>query len=169
MQTEHTADTATAPQPVNSSQQYLQLPPEELRICVVEDNPVNRKIMTKFLDRLCYTNFHLYENGKLAVEGIRRQAADGEPYHLVFMDAAMPVMGGFEAIRLIRTDENEAVRNVIIIGMHAHSIERLAQQEFLPRGANDVISKPIRMQSLREIMETVGNPPVCHVCTASRH
>ncbi|KAI9148779.1 Histidine protein kinase SLN1 [Paramyrothecium foliicola] len=140
-----------------NSLQYTQLPPEEVRICVAEDNRVNRKVLEKFLDRLCYSNFHMYENGQDAVDGVRQQAANGKPYHIILMDTAMPVMDGFRATKILRQDENEAIRSVPIIALYACSVIKL---DTAAKGMTDVLLKPVAVSNLRSILETYGNPLV---------
>ena len=134
------------------------MPPEEVRIGVAEDNRVNRLVIQKALERLCYTNVVFYEDGKAAVEGIKQHAGQGEPFHIFFMDIAMPVMAGMEATRLLREDLDAAVRRVPIIGMQPSApdmVERLRGQ-----GMQDAIAKPVRFLALVEIIEEYGNPLV---------
>ncbi|KAJ3545020.1 hypothetical protein NM208_g2718 [Fusarium decemcellulare] len=138
--------------------EYIQLPPEEVRICLAEDNRVNQKLMSKMLERFCYTNLHIFENGKDALEGVLHQAAAGLPYHLVLMDIQMPVMDGLQASRLIREHPDPAVRHVPIVALCASSLPNVEQ--FQAIGIQDFLNKPIQQRHIIEKVEKHGNPPL---------
>ncbi|CAH0014654.1 unnamed protein product [Clonostachys rhizophaga] len=122
---------------------------EELRICVAEDNPINQKIAIQYVQRLGYHNVSAYENGMKAVEGLRKKAKEGDPYHIVLMDVHMPVLDGYEATKLIRKDSNEAVRNVLIIAMTASAIQG-DREKCIAAGMNDYLAKPVRSEVLKK-------------------
>ncbi|KAI9598523.1 hypothetical protein BDF19DRAFT_238691 [Syncephalis fuscata] len=69
----------------------------ELRVLVVEDNFVVRKLIVRMLGRLGLVNVVECENGLVAVQQCQK-----DYYDLVLMDCGMPVMDGFEASRQIR-------------------------------------------------------------------
>src|SRR5262249_30704365 len=73
---------------------------ENLRLLLVEDNPVNQKLAKRLLEKMGH-GVTLAENGKEAVD----KAVSGA-FDLVLMDLQMPVMGGLEATKQIR--ENDA-------------------------------------------------------------
>ncbi|MNY34090.1 Sensory transduction protein regX3 [compost metagenome] len=78
----------------------------------------------------------LATNGQLALEEINRKKID-----LVFMDAHMPLMSGFEAIKEIRRHPNPTIANMPIISISA-SVLKAEQQEAMDAGANEVVGKP---------------------------
>lgn len=69
---------------------------QSLRVLVADDNAVNRKLAASILSRAGH-NAILVTNGQEAVAAMTRERFD-----VVLMDVEMPVMGGFEATRLIR-------------------------------------------------------------------
>lgn len=71
-------------------------PADVPRALIVDNDPVLRLAVTQFVGRI---GFHTQsvENGRLAVERFGAEGAD-----IVLLDAAMPVMEGFEACRSIR-------------------------------------------------------------------
>jgi len=73
------------------------VPRSSCRVLVAEDNPVNQKLVLRFLRRLGFRRVDLAENGALAVE-----AARAANYDVILMDCQMPVMDGYEATRIIR-------------------------------------------------------------------
>jgi len=110
------------------------------RALIVDDDPVLRLAITQFVGRL---GFHTesVENGQLAVEHFDAEGAD-----IVLLDAAMPVLDGFNACRSIRAlPGGERVPIVMITGFEDEaSIDRAFDV-----GATDYITKPILWAVLR--------------------
>jgi CheY-like chemotaxis protein len=109
---------------------------DQLRICVAEDNPINRKIAIQFVQKLGYSIVDAYENGQEAVEALRRKALEGTPYHIILMDVQMPVLDGYEATKLLRKDPLDAVRNILVIAMTASAIQG-DREKCLAAGMNE--------------------------------
>src|SRR5208282_31795 len=128
------------------------LPKEKLRICIAEDNLINQKIAVQFLGKLGFKNVHAYDNGLAAVEGIRKEAREGNPYHIVLMDVQMPVLDGYEATKLLRKDPLEAVRGILVIAMTASAIQG-DREKCLASGMNDYLAKPVRSGVLKKKLD----------------
>lgn len=143
------SETAVSPNPFLD---LSQIPKEELRICIAEDNPINSKIAIQWVKRLGYLNVDAYENGEKAVEGLREKADAGVPYHVILMDVQMPILDGYEATKVIRKDTNEAVKKVLIIAMTASAIHG-DREKCLAAGMNDYLAKPVRGDVLRKKLE----------------
>ena len=62
-----------------------QIPKEKIRVCIAEDNAINRKIAISYVKKLGMT-CEAYEDGKLAWEALQRKSKEGDPFHLVLMD-----------------------------------------------------------------------------------
>jgi PAS domain S-box-containing protein len=123
------------------------------RILVVEDNAVNQKLMEKLLEKL---NCHvvLAGNGKLAVEEFQKSSFD-----LIFMDVQMPMMDGFEATAKIRKLDSQRAQNPIpIVAMTAHAL-RGDKEKCLASGMSDYLSKPVKKESLLEIISKYCSLP----------
>ena len=131
---------------------FSDIPREEVRICIAEDNPINQKIAIQFVQKLGFKHVDAYENGRLAWEGLRAKAAEGTPYHLVLMDVQMPVLDGYEATKMIRADDITAVRNVLIIAMTASAIQG-DRERCISSGMNDYLAKPVRVHVLKKKLD----------------
>ncbi len=121
--------------------------PEDLRILLVEDNPVNQKVSTRILARHG-VRADVAANGLEALEATARQT-----YDVVLMDVQMPEMDGFEATRRIRGRENGA--QPWIIAMTAGALEG-DRELCLAAGMNDYLSKPVRVDDLMTALRRYG-------------
>jgi len=113
----------------------------ELRVLLADDNPTNRRVVELMLDAAGIEVVSV-EDGAQALEALREQAFD-----LVLMDLRMPVMDGFEAIRAIRAQEDEADGRlpIIVLSANAGPEDREASAQ---AGADRHIAKPIRAETL---------------------
>jgi signal transduction histidine kinase/CheY-like chemotaxis protein/tetratricopeptide (TPR) repeat protein len=149
-------DRASSPNPFMDLSSVCK---EDVRICVAEDNPINQKIAIQYAHRLGYPNVVAYENGLKAIEGLRKKASEGEPYHIVLMDVQMPVLDGYETTKLIRKDSIEAVRKVLVIAMTASAIQG-DREKCLAAGMNDYLAKPVRSEVLKKKLDAYVNVSV---------
>ncbi|KAI0013328.1 putative histidine kinase HHK1p [Xylariaceae sp. FL0662B] len=145
-----------------------QVPKDQIRICIAEDNLINQKIAIQFVHKLGYTKVDAYENGLKAVEGLRQKAKEGIPYHVVLMDVQMPVLDGYEATKLLRKDAIEEVRKILVIAMTASAIQG-DREKCIASGMNDYLAKPVKADLLRRKLDTYiqghahpSNPPSNH-------
>jgi signal transduction histidine kinase/CheY-like chemotaxis protein len=117
-------------------------PNEEKRILLAEDNPVNRKVAQKQLQKLGYaTDFAM--NG---LEAIR--AFENGWYPVILMDCQMPEMDGYQAALAIRKLEKvENYRPSRIIAMTADAMPG-DRERCLGSGMDDYITKPVNIEQL---------------------
>ncbi|KAL8734393.1 MAG: hypothetical protein Q9166_001591 [cf. Caloplaca sp. 2 TL-2023] len=128
-----------------------QIPRDQLRICIAEDNPINQKIAVSFVTKLGFKS-EAFSDGLQAVEALRSRSADKNPFHLVLMDVQMPVLDGYDATRLIRKDADPTVRSVLIIAMTASAI-RGDREKCIDAGMNNYLAKPVRANVLKQMLE----------------
>jgi PAS domain S-box-containing protein len=117
-----------------------------IRCLVVEDNAVNRELITTLLspfdieiDTAC--------DGAEAVEAVQRQA-----YDVILMDMQMPVMDGLAATRRIRAMDDPAAARTPIIAMTANVLPEHVER-CREAGMDDHIGKPINLAHLLGALE----------------
>jgi len=116
--------------------------PNDLRVLVAEDHPVNQRITTRFLEKLGIA-WELVANGEQAIQAIKKST-----YDLVLMDVQMPVLDGLEATLAIRKLENLSGSHVPIIALTANVLEE-HRREAQQAGFDDYLAKPVKLEELR--------------------
>ena len=124
----------------------------DLSILLVEDNLVNIKVATEQLRRLGL-KADCASNGAEAVKMVEKRA-----YDVALMDCQMPVLDGFQATSEIRSREREKGleegQGLHIIAMTANAMDG-DRERCLASGMSDYLSKPVRSDRLREVLEKV--------------
>jgi CheY-like chemotaxis protein len=119
-------------------------------ILIVEDNPVNQKLIAFLLARSGYT-YDIADNGAAALERLSQAV-----YRLVLMDMMMPVMNGYDATRAIRGDSR--FRGVPVIALTANAMKG-EDEKCRAVGCDDYIAKPYsKDQILAAIQRLIGAP-----------
>lgn len=121
---------------------------EGKQILLVEDNEINMEIAEFYLKELGIVVDKAW-NGKEAIDKFKESAPG--TYDLILMDIMMPVMGGREAARRIRTLERPDAETVRIYAMTAQ-VSSESVHKCLASGMNGHIAKPIDESKLREIL-----------------
>lgn len=124
---------------------------EGKQILLVEDNEINMEIAEFYLKELGIVVDKAW-NGKEAIDKFEESAPG--TYDLILMDIMMPVMGGREAARRIRTLERPDAETVRIYAMTAQ-VSSESVHKCLASGMNGHIAKPIDESKLREIIRSL--------------
>jgi len=129
MQESRDADPSAAP------------PARAARLLVVDDDPINRRLLASYLARLGHTVV-------TAVDGARgwKQLNGEEPFDVVLLDVLMPELDGYEVLALIRGHPDLRHLPVIMISAveETDSIARCIEL-----GADDYLPKPFSPVLLR--------------------
>ncbi len=122
-----------------------------LRILLVEDDPINQKIIKLMLKE----KGHIITTANNGAEAVNMY--ENGSYDLILMDIQMPEMDGIEATKLIRSKEIR--EHIPIIALTAHALHG-DRERFLAIGMDEYLSKPIDMEELYDLLErmTMGKP-----------
>ena len=116
------------------------------RILLVEDNEMNRDMLSRRLDRRGYQVL-------MAVDG--QQGVDmaaAEVPDLILMDMSLPILDGWEATRQLKAAP--ATRAIPIIALTAHAMSG-DREKALEAGADDYDTKPIELPRLLEKIQSL--------------
>lgn len=110
-----------------------------VRILLVEDNELNRDMLSRRLARRGYEVL-------MAVDGLEALdvAASARPA-LVLMDMSLPLMDGWETTRRLKADP--ALRAIPVVALTAHAMEG-DRERALAAGCDDFDTKPIEFERL---------------------
>ncbi|MCP4689120.1 MAG: response regulator, partial [Desulfobacterales bacterium] len=118
-------------------------------VLLVEDNHINQRVAAGILRRFgCRVD--VAGNGEEAVGRVREKSFD-----VIFMDATMPVMDGFEATRKIREREESGARTPIV-AMTALAMAG-DRERCLKAGMDDYIAKPIKSKAIFDALLKYGS------------
>lgn len=117
-----------------------------ISILLAEDDDVSRMIVRRFAEKKAW-DIIAVENGQEAVDAIQHQAFD-----LVLMDLQMPVMDGYTAADRIRRMEPASGKRTPIIAITAFT-QKEDLERCLTAEMDDVISKPVSIQELSQIIQ----------------
>lgn len=114
------------------------------RILLVEDNEMNRDMLSRRLERKGYEILLAVDGG----EGVAM--AKSQQPDLILMDMSLPVLDGWEATRAIRAETSTQAIPIIALTAHAMDGERA---KALEAGCNDFDTKPVDLARLLEKIE----------------
>ena len=111
-----------------------------LRILLVEDDKVNRQVMSQLLKE----KGHLIDLATSGREAVKLH--DTNTYDVILMDILMPGMDGIETTAKIREKEGK-LRHTPVIALTAFSLKG-DRERFLSLGMDEYIAKPIDLEEL---------------------
>jgi len=109
------------------------------KILIVEDNEMNRDMLSRRLERKGYTVVMAVDGG----EGVEK--AESETPDIILMDMSLPVVDGWEATRRVKA--NPATKHVPVIALTAHAMAG-DRDKTIEAGCNDYDTKPIDLPRL---------------------
>jgi two-component system, sensor histidine kinase RpfC len=123
-------------------------PDAQVRILVADDNPTNREVIGRILERSGHA-VTLVNDGEQALDAIERGAHD-----LVILDRNMPGMGGVEALKALRLMLRGRAHLPVI--MLSADVTPEAKREAVEAGADAFLSKPIETTRLLEEIRSLA-------------
>ncbi len=127
-----------------------------LNVLLVEDNAINRKLVLALLTQIGCTP-DIAEDGHQALE-----RATAKHYDIILMDVQMPGMDGLEATREIRKAEqlnHTPPSHIVALTANALAGDR---EICIEAGMDDYLSKPLRLQALKDTMAKIQNARALH-------
>ena len=119
----------------------------DVRILIVDDNPLNLKVATKLLQRHNANNIKTCESGFECINKI----GNGEVYDVILLDDMMPKMSGVETLHKLKGISGF---NVPVIALTANAITGM-KEHYLAEGFNNYLAKPIQDDELIRTMNEV--------------
>ncbi len=120
-----------------------------MKILLVEDNEMNRDMLSRRLSRRGYTVVTAVD-GQAALDMV----VSAEP-QLVLMDMSLPVIDGWEATRRLKADAQ--TRGIPVIALTAHAMAE-DRDRALAAGCDDFDTKPVDIDRLVWKMEALLAP-----------
>jgi CheY-like chemotaxis protein len=108
-----------------------------LRILLGEDNPINRKVAVRLLEKQGHT-VRTASDGREVLSALEKERFD-----VVLMDVQMPEVDGFEATAIIREKEKGGPDHIPIVALTAHALKD-DRKRCLDAGMDDYVSKPLK-------------------------
>jgi two-component system, cell cycle response regulator DivK len=135
-------------QAANSRIEFLSAPGKTKmpKILLVEDNEVNRDMLSRRLERKGYSvvSAHDGEQGHFL--------ACSEAPDLILMDISLPLMNGWEVTRLLKS--NQRTRHIPVIALTAHALVT-DRNTALDAGCDDYETKPVDFARLDKKIESL--------------
>ena len=109
------------------------------KILLVEDNEMNRDMLSRRLKRVGYMVV-IASDGMQAIMMSRTEAPD-----VILMDMSLPVIDGWEATRQIKSDSSTQTIPIIALTAHVMNGDR---ESAMQAGCDDFETKPVDLQRL---------------------
>lgn len=139
---------APPPQPLSLVDEEDELL-EPLKILVVDDNTITRKVMTGFLEQ---GNHEIVtsSSGEDALKKISQDAFD-----LIFMDIELPGLRGNEATKILR-DHHDPIKASLPVIAITGNVGKEDLQQYLADGMTGVLPKPIEADKLKIVVREIA-------------
>ncbi len=116
------------------------------KILLVEDNEMNRDMLSRRLQRRGYEVVMAVDGG----QGL--EMASSEKPALILLDMSLPVIDGWEVARRLKADA--ALKTIPIIALTAHAMSG-DREKAIEAGCDDYDTKPVELPRLLEKIETL--------------
>ena len=118
-----------------------------MKILLVEDNPLNQKVVTFHLKKKNY-DVIAADNGREAINVFKNGGID-----LILMDIMLPEMNGFETTQAIREHElSLGINKIPIIALTANTLDN-DKEKCLNAGMDDYLPKPFTPNDLYRVID----------------
>ncbi len=118
-----------------------------LNVLAVDDDMINLKLLKSMLKKTEIVAEVIEAGNGFDAIGILKSRDDID---LILLDIVMPVMNGIEMLKVVRSDEKLKQLPIIVL-----TTDETKKSEALELGANGFLMKPIRINELKEKIDSV--------------
>ena len=141
--------TKSTPTPTQNSNSNSDFNSNPRHVLVIDDSPVNRKVLTAFLKKAGIASIEQAGDGGEALATLGSAVESGNPCDFVFSDLWMPNMNGLELIEKIRADSR-------FVGLPVFAVTADTEVDHDARSAlfTGILLKPVTYAKLVEAFTT---------------
>ena len=118
---------------------------DDITILIVDDDVTNRLVLRALLKESGFKTLEA-DNGKKAVAAVDEHHVD-----IILMDVMMPVMDGYEATRIIKSNHENFIPIIFLTAM----TDEAALAECINVGGDDFLTKPYNHMLLRAKIDSM--------------
>lgn len=126
-----------------------------IHVLLVEDNPINQKVMGRMIDSLGGATVEAVDSGEAAIGKL-----EAESFDLVFMDLQLDGMDGIQTTEEIRKMRSAATDPKVPVIMLSGYSDRASEERARSAGADEYVLKPVDPDRLAEILERVRSASI---------
>ncbi len=123
-----------------------------MKTIVIDDMMTMRKIITKMLKQIGFTNIQEADDGATAWPMIEQAKESGEPFEFIVSDWNMPKMSGLDL--LIKIRETEGIKDTPFLMVTAEA-EQSNVVKVVQAGVSNFVVKPFKPDTLKEKIEKI--------------
>jgi len=116
-----------------------------MNVLVVDDNEINQTVIGLMLEQMS-VRATCTANGQEALDALDKQSFD-----LILLDCHMPVMDGYETIRILRERETGSNHRQLVFALTASAMQE-DRDRCLAAGMDDFLTKPVTLKELQRIL-----------------
>ncbi|MEA5441070.1 ATP-binding protein [Cyanobium gracile] len=121
---------------------------DQPQILLAEDSRVNRLIYSRYLTAKGY-QVNQVGNGQEAIDFLRHQVPN-----LLILDMSMPIVDGFEVMRVVRASDKPELAAMPIIVLTALAMKG-DREKCMEAGATEYLAKPVKLHQLDVSVRTI--------------
>jgi len=125
----------------------------DARILIVDDHPVNRKLLSILLDQWG-GRYHTADNGEVALAALTEAAESGDPFTIALLDMQMLPMSGTALGQKIKADPELEQTHLVMLTSFARRGDGRQMESI---GFSGYLTKPIKSEQLRQCLLMILN------------
>ena len=117
-----------------------------MKILLVEDNELNRDMLSRRLERKEFSVI-CAEDGQAGVDMAKIEKPD-----LILMDLSLPILDGWNATKILKSDNETSQIPIIVLTAHAMEGDK---EKAMETGCDDYDTKPVDFSRLMKKINTL--------------